>query len=68
MRRLVELVEEATGNGRKVVVFTYFRDVVDLVVRALGDLAAGPLTGSVGRAPARRSSTTSPLRPFPGRS
>lgn len=48
VRRLVELVEEATGNGRKVVVFTYFRDVVDLVVRALGDLAAGPLTGSVG--------------------
>ncbi|MCB7138112.1 DEAD/DEAH box helicase [Cellulosimicrobium marinum] len=47
VRRLVELVEEATQNGRKVVVFSAFLDVVDVVVRALGDLAAGPLTGSV---------------------
>ncbi|WP_265521370.1 DEAD/DEAH box helicase [Oerskovia flava] len=51
--RLVELVAEAADNGRKVVVFSYFRDVVDLVVRALGDLAVGPLTGSV--PPARRA-------------
>lgn len=47
LRRLVELVGEATGNGRKVVVFSYFRDVVRLVADALGDLAVGPLTGSV---------------------
>ncbi len=47
VRRLVEIVAEATQNGRKVVVFSYFRDVVDLVARALGDLALGPLTGSV---------------------
>ncbi|WP_435735775.1 DEAD/DEAH box helicase [Cellulosimicrobium sp. PMB13] len=47
VRRLVEIVGEATQNGRKVVVFSYFRDVVDLVVRALGDVALGPLTGSV---------------------
>ena len=45
--RLVELVAEAVENGRKVVVFSFFRDVVDIVVRALGDLAIGPLTGSV---------------------
>ena len=47
VRRLVEIVTEATGNGRKVVVFSFFRDVVDLVARALGDVALGPLTGSV---------------------
>ncbi|MFB8230525.1 DEAD/DEAH box helicase [Cellulosimicrobium sp. NPDC055967] len=47
LRRLVELAREAAENGRKVVVFSYFRDVVDVVVRALGDLALAPLTGSV---------------------
>ena len=29
--RLVEIVEEASANGRKVVVFSYFRDVLDTV-------------------------------------
>ncbi|MBM7819750.1 superfamily II DNA or RNA helicase [Cellulosimicrobium cellulans] len=54
LRRLVELAREAEENGRKVVVFSYFRDVVDVVVRALGDLALAPLTGSV---PARTRQT-----------
>lgn len=47
IERLVELVSEAVENDRKVVVFSFFRDVVDIVMRALGDLAIGPLTGSV---------------------
>lgn len=47
VRRLVEIVTEAAENGRKVVVFSFFRDVVDLVATALGDLALRPLTGSV---------------------
>lgn len=47
VRRLVEIVTEAAENGRKVVVFSFFRDVVDLVAAALGDLALRPLTGSV---------------------
>ncbi len=46
-RRLAEIVEEACDNGRKVVVFSYFRDVVDLAARALGERCAGVLTGSV---------------------
>ncbi|UKJ64644.1 DEAD/DEAH box helicase [Cellulosimicrobium cellulans] len=54
LRRLVELAREAAENGRKVVVFSYFRDVVDVAVRALGDLALPPLTGSV---PARTRQT-----------
>jgi len=54
LRRLVELAREASENGRKVVVFSYFRDVVDAAVRALGDLALPPLTGSV---PARTRQT-----------
>jgi superfamily II DNA or RNA helicase len=54
LRRLVEIAREAAENGRKVVVFSYFRDVVDVVLRALGDLALPPLTGSV---PARTRQT-----------
>ncbi|HET9168043.1 MAG TPA: SNF2-related protein [Actinospica sp.] len=47
LRRLVEICDEAESNGRKVVVFSYFRDVLDLVCETLGERAVGPLTGSV---------------------
>ncbi len=47
LRRLVEIADEAGANGRKVVVFSYFRDVLELVCRTLGDRAIGPLTGSM---------------------
>jgi SNF2 family DNA or RNA helicase len=47
LRRLVEIADEAGENGRKVVVFSYFRDVLDLVCKTLGDRAVGPLTGAV---------------------
>jgi len=43
--RLVELAEEAMDNGRKVVVFSYFRDVLGVVTAALGERAYGPITG-----------------------
>ena len=45
--RLWEIVDEAVANDRKVVVFSYFRNVLDTVSDVLGDLALGPLTGSV---------------------
>lgn len=44
--RLVEIVEEAAANGRKVAVFSYFRDVLDTIGAVLGSAAIGPLTGS----------------------
>lgn len=47
LARLVEIVEESVSNERKVVVFSYFRDVLTSVESVLGDLAIGPLTGSV---------------------
>jgi superfamily II DNA or RNA helicase len=47
MTRLLELCEEAAANGHKVLVFSYFRDVLDSVMQALGRRAHGPLTGSV---------------------
>jgi len=51
LERLREIVDEAMDNDRKVVVFSFFRDVIETVVEALGPLAVGPITGSV---PARR--------------
>ena len=47
LSRLLEIVDEATENSRKVVVFSYFRDVIERIHAALGDRAFGPLTGSV---------------------
>jgi SNF2 family DNA or RNA helicase len=47
LQRLLELVTESSDNGRKVVVFSYFRAVLDTVHSAIGRHAFGPLTGSV---------------------
>lgn len=47
LERMCEIVDEALVNERKVVVFSYFRDVVGAVLNVLGDRALGPLTGSV---------------------
>ncbi|HEU5333877.1 MAG TPA: DEAD/DEAH box helicase [Actinocrinis sp.] len=52
LRRLVEIADEARDSGRKVVVFSNFRDVLETVCEALGGRALGPLTGSV--PPAKR--------------
>ncbi|GAA4254373.1 DEAD/DEAH box helicase [Dactylosporangium darangshiense] len=46
LTRLLELAREAMANGRKVVVFSYFRDVLNVVCAALGADARGPITGS----------------------
>lgn len=45
--RLLELVEEAEDNGRKVVVFSHYRAVLNLVVGELPGATYGPLTGSM---------------------
>jgi hypothetical protein len=47
IQRLIELVKEAEDNGRRVVVFSYFRNVLDQVAREMPGLVFGPLTGSV---------------------
>lgn len=47
LQRLVEIVNEAADNGRKIIVFSYFRDVLDQVVRAFEGAVFGPITGSV---------------------
>ncbi|MFD5032224.1 DEAD/DEAH box helicase [Streptomyces sp. NPDC058405] len=45
--RLRELVAEAAANELKVVVFSYFRDVLTTVREALGEEVFGPLSGEV---------------------
>jgi superfamily II DNA or RNA helicase len=54
LRRLVEIVSEAADGGRKVIVFSYFRDVLETVIAVLagrdgvpGITVVGPLTGDI---------------------
>ncbi|MER7457496.1 DEAD/DEAH box helicase [Micromonospora sp. NPDC126480] len=47
LHRLIEIVREAEENERRVIVFSYFREVLDLVARSLPGPMFGPLTGSV---------------------
>jgi SNF2 family DNA or RNA helicase len=54
LRRLAEIVSEAADGGRKVIVFSYFRDVLETVVEVLagrdgvaGIPVIGPLTGDI---------------------
>ncbi|MFG2788678.1 DEAD/DEAH box helicase [Streptomyces sp. NPDC048419] len=47
LQRLRELVAEAAENGLKVVVFSYFREVLGTVRLALGEDVFGPISGSV---------------------
>jgi len=47
LRRLIEIADEARQSGRKVVIFSLFREVLDIVCTALGDRALGPMNGSM---------------------
>lgn len=47
IQRLVEIVEDALGNGRKVLVFSYFRATLDTLMELLPGPLFGPLSGSV---------------------
>ncbi|MFF3515476.1 DEAD/DEAH box helicase [Streptomyces sp. NPDC002573] len=47
LRRLRELVREAAENGLKVVVFSYFREVLATVRGVLGDGVVGSVSGDV---------------------
>lgn len=65
LQRLRELVAEAAGSGLKVVVFSYFRDVLATVRRALGPTAVhGPLSGSV--SPVQRQAVVDEFGTVPG--
>ena len=46
-KRLLELCREAEEDGRKIIVFSFFRQTIDKVKTLLGDKALEPITGSV---------------------
>lgn len=46
-QRLLEILKMAEEEGRKVIVFTYFRDTAEKVCRLAGDNVFGPINGSV---------------------
>jgi superfamily II DNA or RNA helicase len=64
LSRLVEIIEEAASNGRKAVVFSFFRDVLGTVASVLGDIAIGPLTGSI--SPVERQNMVDQFTARPG--
>ncbi|MDT9591597.1 DEAD/DEAH box helicase [Nocardioides zeae] len=47
MQRLMDIVEEAEDNERRVLVFSHFRGVLDDIASLLPGRVFGPLTGSV---------------------
>jgi len=47
LERLLEIVADAFESGRKVVIFSYFKSVLNSVAEALGERALGPITGAV---------------------
>lgn len=51
-RRMLEIIEEAEDDGRKVIVFSFFLDTIRTVKNLLGDKCLNPINGSV--SPARR--------------
>lgn len=65
LQRLVELADEAGENGHKVIIFSYFRDVLAKVDAALGPRAIGPLTGDV--PPAKRQALVDSFATADGR-
>ncbi|GAA3156398.1 DEAD/DEAH box helicase [Nonomuraea roseoviolacea] len=47
LKRLLELVDDARANDLKVIVFSYFRDVLGVVGAALDGRVHGPISGSL---------------------
>ncbi|WP_030243056.1 DEAD/DEAH box helicase [Streptomyces sp. NRRL S-350] len=64
LRRLVEIVQEAAENGLKVVVFSFFRDVLAAVQGALEQRAFGPIDGAL--ASVRRQDVVDGFTASPG--
>ena len=50
--RMKEIVEEATSEGRKIIIFSYFLETIRKVTEFLGDRCMNPINGSI--SPERR--------------
>ncbi|WP_275956160.1 DEAD/DEAH box helicase [Nonomuraea sediminis] len=64
LERLRELVDEAAVTGLKVVVFSYFRDVLAAVADSLGPAVHGPISGDL--PPERRQHVVDAFTEAPG--
>lgn len=51
-KRMLEIIEEARQDGRKVIVFSFYLDTMQKIASLLGDRCSGPIDGSV--SPAKR--------------
>ena len=51
-RRMLEIIDEAASEGRKIIVFSFFLDTIRKVVELLDDRCLNPINGSI--SPARR--------------
>jgi SNF2 family DNA or RNA helicase len=47
LKRLLEICDEARENNHKIIIFSFFRDVIATVSNALGERCMEPITGSV---------------------
>ena len=47
MERLLDLIDDATNNGQKVIVFSFFTSVIQQVALELGERALEPITGAI---------------------
>lgn len=45
--RMMEIIEEAKEEGRKIIVFSFFLDTINKITTMLGDQCYGPINGSV---------------------
>lgn len=45
--RMMEIIDEATQDGRKIIVFSFFLDTINKIINLLGDKCLGPINGSV---------------------
>ena len=46
-QRMKELIDEATADGRKIIVFSFFLDTIRKVCLLLGNVCYGPINGSL---------------------
>lgn len=54
-KRLLEIIEEAEDDGRKIIVFSFFLDTIRKITELLGNKCLNPINGSV--TPQRRQET-----------
>ncbi len=46
-RRMMEIITEAEGEGRKVLIFSFFLDTINKIYEYLGDRCCNPINGSL---------------------